>query len=230
MKKTILTCAITASLLACASANTFTFQTAPGATEAGGNPVDATVTFLTSANTLNITLTDLLANPKTVAQLLSDLTFAVTIGNPATASLTSSSGVERTVASNGSYTDGPAVAAGWVLSNPSAGLLHLDDLAGTGHAGPAHTIIGGPDLSNTYSAANNSIAGNGPHNPFLANSATFVLNVPGMTVDSTISRVVFSFGTASGNDVPGQMPDGGTTAILLGVALTGFSLIRRKLS
>src|SRR5215471_5794181 len=99
MKKT-LTLAVMgcATLLAAsAGANTFTFETAPGATESGGSPVDAKAVFTTTGSTLTITLTDLLADPKNVAQLISDLSFGVTIGNVAGASLSSSSGTERNV-------------------------------------------------------------------------------------------------------------------------------------
>jgi hypothetical protein len=232
MKKTLIV-----ALAACASlmadsvgAATFTFSTPSGATENGGNPVDATAAFTPGANTLNIQLTDLLANPTTVAQLLSDLSFGV--AGASGASLTSGSGVELTVHSDGSFTPGGAAPAGWVLSNPSSGTLLLDVLAGPGHAGPAHTIIGPPGAGGTYSAAVGSIAGNGPHNPFLFGTVSFTINAPGLTVNSAINDVVFSFGTTAGDNVPGvlQVPEGGTTVILLGATLTGLGLIRRKLS
>jgi hypothetical protein len=221
--------------LACspAFAGSYTFDTAPGATDSIGDPVNATVTFITGAGTISITLTDLLVNPKDVGQLLSDLSFAVSNGMTSAATLSSSSGVERTVNSNGTFSDGGAVAAGWVLSAPSAGNLHLDVLSGPGHAGPAHLIIGDPG-SATYSGANNSITGNGPHNPFLKNSATFNISLAGVTADSTISNVFFSFGTTTGDNVPGvprtPVPDSGMTLILLGVALAAVEGSRRLLA
>ena len=225
-------------LAASAGAASFTFSTAPGATESGGNPVDASAVFMTSGSTLTITLTDLLANPKTVAQLISDLQFGVTIGDTASATQTGTGiGNERTVNGNGTFSNGATgVDAGWILSKPSAHTLLLDVLSGPGHAGPSHLIIGPPGPGNVYGIANGSIAGNGPHNPFLADSATFTLTIPGMSTDTIINNVNFSFGTTAGDHVPGvpgsppTIPDGGTTVMLLGGALSGLALIRRKLS
>jgi hypothetical protein len=222
-------------LAASAGAASFTFETAPGAVNnSDGKHVDASAVFMTSGSTLTITLTDLLADPTAVSQLLSDLKFDVSIGNVSSASLSSSSGMERSVAANGTFTDGATVAAGWLLSNPSGKTLWLNDLAG-GAAGPAHLIIGPSGPGDVYDNANGSIADNKPHNPFLANSATFMLNIPGMSTDTIIDNVFFSFGTTTGDDVPGggrppTIPDGGTTVMLLGGALSGLALIRRKLS
>jgi hypothetical protein len=224
-------------LAASAGAASFTFDTAPGAKEPmGGSPVDAMAVFTTSGSTLTITLTDLLANPGNVAQLISDLSFNVTIGDLSTATLTSGKGNERTVNGNGTYSNGSTgVNAGWVFTHSGQTAL-LDVLSGPGHAGPSHLIIGPPGPGNVYANANGSIAGNGPHNPFLADSATFKLNIPGMSTDTIINNVVFSFGTTAGDDVPGvpgrppTIPDGGTTVMLLGGALSGLALLRRKLS
>jgi len=217
---------------AVASAATITFVTPVGATSAGG-AVNASATFATIANTLTITLTDLQNNPGNVGQLLSDLAFVVSTGQT-TGSLTSSSGVARTVASNGSFADGGTVAAGWVLQ---AGFT-LCDLCG-GAAGPTHTIIGGPNGSNVYAAANSSIAGNGPHNPFLAGPVTFVLNIPGITATSTISSATFSFGTTEGDNVQGCVGAVGAvgcnptvpepiTSGLVGTGLIGLFFLRRR--
>ena len=59
------------------------------------------------------------------------------------------------------------------------------DALGTA-AAPSHLIIGPPDASNLYSNANDSIAGNGPHNPFLDGTATFMLDIAGVTADTTL--------------------------------------------
>ena len=171
------------------------------------------------------TVTILLANNQTgekdVGQNLSDLFFTISTGQKS-GTLSSSSGLERTVASNKSFTDGSTVAAGWVLSTSGAS-LHLDVLSGAGHAGPAHTILG-PPTGNSYPNAVGSIAGNGPHNPFLAESATFVINVTGITAASTISAVTFSFGTTDGSDEINGIPVPEPTTIAL-VALGGLALL-----
>jgi hypothetical protein len=74
--------------------------------------------------------------------------------------------------------------------------------------GPEHVLLGPPDGSDVYSAATGSIAGNGPHNPFLNGTATFLLTVPGLTADTTVTGATFSFGTTEGSNVVG-VPEGG---------------------
>jgi hypothetical protein len=203
-------------------ANSVTFVTPAGST-AGGQPVSAEAVFTTSMNTLTITLTNLQANPTSVVQNLSDLFFTLSSGQT-TGTLTSSSGMERTVNGNGSFTDGSVVPTGWKLST---GPLELNDLA-AGAAGPAHLIIGPPDGLGQYSNANGSIAGNKPHNPFLAGPVMFTLDIPGVTVDSTVSSATFSFGTTAGVNVPGMVPmpfvPEPSSLVLVGVAVAGLAV------
>ena len=211
---------ITAALAQSAFAATITYDTPPGSTTSGG-PVDATATFTTGDGSLDITLTNLLANPSNVAQLLSDLSF--TMSNGATSgTIASSSGQEITVNNDGTFTTGSTVDTGWSLNGTAIG-LQLDVL-GTSTA-PSHLIIGPPDGSNVYSNANASIAGNGPHNPFLNGTATFLLDIAGVTSDTTVDSATFSFGTTEGADlVPGvprngSVPETGSTFGLLVLAL-----------
>ena len=213
----------------CASAafaGTFTFSTAPNATEGGGNAVDAQAIFTTGNGTLEITLNNLLVNPRTVAQNISDLFFSLNNVRSG-GSLTSSSGTERSVAANGTFTDGSAVSTGWDLS-VAGGVFHLNDLNGVNHA--KHTIIGAPDASNVYSNANSSIKNNGPHNPFLKSGVTFDLSIAGINADTVVTSAIFSFGTTPGDNVPGggnSTPDTGTTAMLLGASVVVCEIGRR---
>jgi hypothetical protein len=187
-----------------ARADTVTFVTPPGSTTSGG-PVDASAVFTTSAGSLSVTLTNLQANIKDVAQALSDLSF--TIAGQTTGSLASSGAQELTVNGNGTFSLGASLtttaAVGWVFSN-SGGVFTLDVLQGPGHAGPAHLIIGPPGPGALYSNTNGSIAGNGPHNPFLNQTATFTIDIPTLTAASLVTGATFSFGTTEGaNLVPG---------------------------
>jgi hypothetical protein len=218
-----------------AAASTITYSTPSGSLQ-GTLPVDASATFVTSANTITITLTNLEANVTTVAQNLSDLFFTTNGGTTTSATSLSSSGLERTVNSNGTFTDGSVVSTGWGLDAAAAGTIHLDDL---GFAGPQHTIIGPPAGGGLYSNANGSIAGNGPHNPFLAQSVFFTLTVPGVTSGTQITSATFSFGTESGNNVTGRCvgdnctptatPEPATLTLFgSGLAFLGTRLRRKK--
>jgi len=215
-----------------------TWQTAPGAMSSADGPVSAQAVFsITSNDMLTITLTDTLVNPTSVGQLISDLFF--TLSNVTASGTMTSTGNERNVAADGSFTDvgSNSVWAGANAFTVAGGVYHLDGLGGgKGGFTPAHLIIGEPG-GPTYSNANSSIAGNDPHNPFISGDAVFTLNIPGINSDTSVTGVTFSFGTTPGDTAGGgghcttgcgeQTPDGGTTSLLLGFALTGLGLARR---
>ena len=207
-------------LVPSAEASTSTYVL-PGGSTAGGQPVSATATFVTSTDDITITLRNLQANPTSVIQNISDLAFTLSTGQTS-GTLFSSSGQERTVNGDGTFSPGPTVATGWALD---ATALHLNVL-GTA-IGPAHTLIGDSGPGNLYSNANNSIAGNGPHNPFLSGTLTFDLHVVGVTVASLVDSVTFSFGTTAGTNVLGipRVPEP-ATALLLGSGLVIVGALR----
>jgi hypothetical protein len=152
-----------------------------------------------TGTTLKITLTDLVVNPTSVIQNISGFTLSFNQNESASTTLSSSSSILRTVASNGSYTDGgSAVSPAWAIQLLSAA-ISLDDL-GAGGAGPAHTIIGAPGAGNTYSAANGSIAGNGPHDPFIDQTATWTFSVPNLA-SLTVTGASFQFGTTDQQNI-----------------------------
>lgn len=220
MRKSIsIAIVVAATFAAAANAAIITYQTPAGST-LDGKPVSAQATFTTGLNQVVISMMNTQANPTSVIQCLSDLGFTISTGQTV-GTLSSSSGLERSIAGNGTFTNGSNVATGWQLET---GPLRLHVL-GT-PIGPAHTVIGGPNNSNIYSNANGSIAGNGPHNAFLTGPITFTISVPGVTADSSISAMYFSYGTTEGNNVPGQqVPEPATLALL---AIGGLTLLRKR--
>jgi hypothetical protein len=210
-----------------AKADTQTFTTPAGSTTSGG-AVDASASIVTGAGTVTITLTDLEANPGNVAQLISDFDFVLSTGAK-TGTLSSSSGEQITIGSGGTATLGTTGSTGWGVNDSVGGGIQLDAL---GFIGPAGLIIGpGP-----YTDANSSIAGNGPHNPFLDQTATFVLAVTGVTVNTSITSTTFSFGTTGGIDVDGT-PGGSppptpepSSLLLLGTGIFAAALFLRQRS
>ena len=233
MKNSKILLVVACLTLACspAFAGSYVFVTPAGSTDAAAEAVNAKATFTTGAGTLSIFLENLIVNQKSAGQLLSDLFFTIN-GITTGGTLSSSSGTERTVASDGTFTDGSTVSTGWAF-HVAAGVFHLDGLNDAANV-PAHEILGAPDISNVYSNANASISGNGPHNPFLKSGVTFNLTFAGMTAATVISGATFSFGTASGDNVVGvpgtSVPDNGMTLVLLGITLAGVEGSRRLLA
>ena len=183
------------------------YTTSAGATVSDG-AVDASATFaLVNGNQLQITLTDNLANPKSVGQLISDLQFSISGVTGLSLSSMSSTGI--TINGNHTPTTDGTVNSGWIEGVFGSGFLLCVICAPSfpKDAAPAELIIGpGP-----YTNANGSIAGNSPHNPFLYQTATFTLSGTGITSSTSVSNVVFSFGTQFGSDVTGTPGGGGVT-------------------
>jgi hypothetical protein len=184
--------------VAAENATIFTVTTAPTATS-GGDPVAARAVIEVTSNHIHVVLTNLLNNPTSVAQALSFLFFQVDNGTTA-GTLTGSSAMNRDVHADGTYKDLGVTATGWDLLSFGK-QMELCDI-GCSAAGPSNTLIGGPGSNGKYSS-NNSITGNGPHNPFLVGNAVFDLAVTGVTYQSTIQNVVFGFGTTPGYNVGG---------------------------
>lgn len=190
----------------------------------------------TGNGTVQVVLTDLYINPNTVADNISAFTFSLSNAPTGSASInTSSSAQEVTVDGSGTpsciiNSTCPLVDPNWKLSVAGAATT-LDVLAGNPYAGPSETIIGAPDSNGTYQAGG-SIDGNKAHNPFLYESATFNLDMPGVTSNTTVltSSVIFQFGTqdgsgqVQGNYVPTATPEPATFGLFGGaLLLVGFA-------
>jgi hypothetical protein len=213
-----------------ARADVETFSTAPGAMNGASELVSATVTFTISAGEIDITLSNLTAKTADAGMLLSDLKFAV--NNGTLTGTTSDGGTGNEIFVNGDKTvtagnTGASAKWGYTKTATSA---HLDGLGG-GNT-PADTIIGPADSNGKYNEANPSVAGNGPHNPFIDGTLNFVIKqgTGSITDATTIASVSFSWGTTTGDDVPGYpVPEPSTLAIagLGALGFIGYGLRRR---
>jgi hypothetical protein len=237
--KLLITATIAGSITTTATASMISFT---GIGTMGGLPVNVSADLVTGNGMVTVTLNNLQANPSSVIQGISDFGFFIKgITDPA-ASLVSSTGHELNITDSGTFTVAPgAVDTGWELTTPSSGPFAQSvylNVVGTA-IGPAHLILGPPNTStNLYDATGGgSIQGNAPHNPFLASGASFTIDVAGVTADTRIQSVIFSFGTSAGNNLDGtcssdcggdQAPEPGTLA-LLGGGLIMIGAFRRRL-
>src|SRR5689334_4428932 len=93
------------------------FVTPNGSTFAG-LAVNASASFTIDANadTIDIIVNNLLVDPTSAVQSISDLGFSLSTGQTV-ATLTSSSGLARTINSNKTYTNGASIATGWQIDS-----------------------------------------------------------------------------------------------------------------
>ncbi len=183
-------------------------------TTLGGYPIKASADFTPGNGTLSVTMSNLLANPTDIAQVIGAISFDVSGFDALSgATLASSSGQNVTIHGNSSYTLGAMGPSGWTAGwdNVAGVILLCDicDIISTDGSWPANFLIGPPGSNGTYSNANSTIAGSYIYNPFLSQSATFVLNAPGVTADSRVTAVDFSLGPHFQTEATATLSGGG---------------------
>src|SRR5262249_17268 len=150
-------------------------------TSTASHPISGTADFTLSPGSATIKLTNTTVKTFAADELLTGLDFTLAGITP---TFTSKTGIERTVDSNGNFTDTATPQhLAWAPVSLRSGSFQLN------FNPDATDAIIGPPTGGNYSGANSSIKGNGGHNPFAAQTATFVLNVPGLTDNVNLVNV-----------------------------------------
>jgi hypothetical protein len=193
-------CKMGAGVLACLTIGLMSpsygavYLTPTGATVPSDGAVSASASVTLGNGTVTVVLSDLLKNPTSSGETLSGLFFTISgAGSPVT--LSSALGVTAVIDKNGNYTPSASpqnIAPHWGVENG----VNLSTIGITKFQ-PFDLIVGPDNLgkldgSGKYSNAN---GGFDNFNPYVIGSATFVVNIPGITSQSTISGVQFEFGT-----------------------------------
>lgn len=219
------------SLVPAAHATSITYN-ASGTGSDGA--LSASAAFVTSAGQLQITLTNTLSASviRSAGQALSDISFTLS-NSPGTLGSMTASGQEGNVSGSGvvTYTSGTPVrffgTGGGTFSITGNTVL----LEAIGGGQPSQMII--PLLANggTYSNVNSGFSN---FDPYTIGSATFLINLSGVTSNTTISNVNFSFGTGPDTFLPGTpstppVPEP-SSLLMLGTGIVGAAgMLRRRL-
>jgi len=194
-------------------------------------PEDATASFTISGNVVTIVLDNLEANPTGAGQLISGITFNA-LGATGVTAMTSS-GVEANIGVGDLNNGNPTTLSHWGFQFNGGAMTLVETAGNAAQPGSPVDMIIGPDAfggfnaTNGYTAANSSITGN--HQPSVLGTATFTVTFAGTVTN--FSDVQMAFGTGPDNFVPGTprtpgVPDGGSTAILLGSAMISLGSLR----
>ena len=207
-----------------------------------GHYLDATVTFTTALNQVTVTIQNTSPNTRSDKEAVYGIQFEAANASPTSYEIDKAAevGYEGSFYSHagGGYTLGDSghpqvlvtndsMATPWQLTSSGSNTYAL----AIGSGRPKDLVIGPPDASGgVYSDINPSVTN---HDPVLSQTATFTLDMPGVTTDTTIAtdNVLLAYGTdgfsedSSANMTPNAVPEPATVALF---AIGGAALLLRR--
>lgn len=204
-----------AAFLANAASAAFVFT----GSSSDGHAVSGSAAFALNdaLDTVTVTLTNTTTTTLDAGELFTGLDFR--IGGLAS-TMTSDTGIQRSVAGDGTFTDTVAPQnLSWSLVSLGSGAYQLN------FNPDAKDGILGPPSGGNYAGANPSIRGNAGHNPFAAQVATFVLSVPGLAANTLVEVTTFRYGTALDPATGTIVPEPGTAALMF---LSGLAVVASR--
>ena len=221
----VLGASITAQVASCGATTTFV---TPSNATFGSLPVAFEATIITDVNSVTVTLDAFTSNPTADTQTISGLQFVLNFADPNTPAFSSETGQLITIASNGIWSNTSGSIDHWEVkgvAGSSSTTVSLDVFSG---GTPHDLIIGDPAGDNKYDSANNSVTGNS-HQPWVHNSATFVVSMLGITANTQITSATFNVGTTASQSVSAILaaPEPGSF-LLMSLAVVPFGVYLRK--
>ena len=209
--------------LGCASYASFASATLVSfsGTSIDGHAVSGTANYTAVRGTATIKLTNTTTTTHDAGELFTGIDFSLG-GNSLT--LTSKTGIERTVDGSGGFTDtGSAQNLSWSLTAQGGGNFQLD------FSPDAKDALLGPPSGGNYSGADASIKNNAGHNPFAALTPTFTITGAGITANTTINVTHFLYGTGpdAANGTITYSPEP-STLVLTSLGLAIIALRRKR--
>jgi hypothetical protein len=212
------------------AANCATVEFVNSVSTFSGQSINFEVFITTAANSITVEIDNLQTNPKSDVQGISGFNFTLNAYDPNAPTLGTPTGslIDITSKTTAATPDSSPINS-WDVMSTATGMQTTVSLSAFVNSPPDDLVIGTAP-GNIYSQANSSITG---HNPFIKQTATFVITLGGNIIDSTTTvsgaNASFNVGTQTPQTTAAIVatPEPGSLKLLLGAIPIGLYLRKR---